>query len=63
VIEPLAIHVLLRLDGQHSLRGLIRAVTEEIGLDAAELEQSVVTSARELYGLGFLTAADAAQRT
>ena len=63
VIEPLAIHVLLRLDGQHSLRGLIRAVTEEVGLDAAELEQSVVTSARELYRLGFLTAADAAQRT
>jgi hypothetical protein len=63
VIEPLAIHVLLRLDGQASLRELVRAVTEEFGLDATDLENAVVPSVRELYGLGFLTAAGAARPT
>lgn len=54
-IQPLAIHVLLRLDGQQSLRTLIAVVQEELGLDGDELQQAVVTSARQLYGLGFLT--------
>ena len=56
-IQPLAIHVLLRLDGQQSLRALIAVVEEELGLEHTELQQAVVTSVRELYGLGFLTAA------
>ena len=55
-IQPLAIHVLLRLDGKQPLRALIGVVEEELGLEHTELQQAVVTSVRELYGLGFLTA-------
>lgn len=54
-IEPLAIHVLLRLDGQQSLEALIDVVQEELGLDSEALTQAVVTSVRELFGLGFLS--------
>ena len=58
-IQPLAIHVLLRLDGERSLKEVIAAVEEELGLDGEELSQAVVGSVRELYGLGFLSSVGA----
>lgn len=55
MIQPLAIHALLRLDGQQTLRTVIAAVQDELGLHGEELQQAVVASVRELFGLGFLS--------
>lgn len=53
-VEPLAIHVLLRLDGETRLGELVDALANELGLDARQLTAAVTTSTKELCGAGFL---------
>jgi SAM-dependent methyltransferase len=53
-LDPPAMHVLLALDGNHSLREVIGAVASANGLEEAWLAEASLPSLRQLYGRGFL---------
>ncbi len=52
-VDPLAVHVLVALDGR-SVREVVGAVAAERGLDAAQLAAGTLPSLRGLYQRGFL---------
>ena len=54
-VEPDAIHVLPRLDGDATLAEAIDRAARETGLDRARIEQAALTTARRLYQRGFLS--------
>ena len=51
-VDPLAIHVLLRLDGTTSVRELCAAVAADTGLDEAALTTAAEATMRRLVGAG-----------
>jgi hypothetical protein len=53
-VDPLALHVLLRMDGVRSLRELVGETAAETGLDEDAVRARAVQAVRELYGLGLL---------
>lgn len=52
-VDPLAVHVLLALDGR-PVREVVRAVAEAGGIEEAELAAGSLPSLHRLYGRGFL---------
>jgi methylase of polypeptide subunit release factors len=58
-VEPLAIHVLLRFDGEAPLGDILARCVDELGLDRDELVVAVTKSVRELSAAGFLAAPSA----
>jgi SAM-dependent methyltransferase len=53
-VEPLAVHVLLRLDGTHSVGEVVTEVSAERGLEAGALAEAARPAVRRLYERGFL---------
>lgn len=53
-VDPLAVHVLLRLDGERTLDALVDEVASERGIDRALLRERSFETVRRLYGHGLL---------
>lgn len=53
-VDPLAVHVLVRLDGRRRLREVIDAVAAERGLERSSLAEDSLETVSRLYGLGLL---------
>jgi methylase of polypeptide subunit release factors len=54
-VDPLALHVLVRLDGRHTLDELVESVAGDRGLDRALLSERSLDCVRRLFELGLLT--------
>lgn len=54
-VEPDAIHVLPRLDGEATLAEAVDGAAAETGLDREQMERAALTTARRLYERGFLS--------
>lgn len=53
-VEPLAVHILVALDGRRTLGEVVQDVAAQRGLDHASLAARSFDAVRQLYGLGFL---------
>jgi methylase of polypeptide subunit release factors len=53
-VEPMAVHVLPRLDGSATVADVVGRTAQEAGLDPAQLEVATLTTVRRLYERGFL---------
>jgi methylase of polypeptide subunit release factors len=56
-LHPLAVHVVVRLDGRRTLDEVVREVAAERGLDAESLTERSLEAVRRLYRLGLLARA------
>jgi hypothetical protein len=53
-VEPLATHVLFRMDGKRSVRDLVQEAARDTGVSKRELTHLALETIRELYALGLL---------
>ena len=57
-LDPLAVHVVVRLDGRSTLAEIVREVAAERGLAPEPLAERSLDAVRRLYGLGLLARAE-----
>lgn len=53
-VDPLALHVILRIDGRRTLGEIVGQARDETGLDAGALTRSAIDTVRGLLAAGFL---------
>jgi methylase of polypeptide subunit release factors len=53
-VDPLAVHVLLRLDGRQTLQELSDSVSADLGIERTSLSQAAANTCRRLFEVGCL---------
>jgi methylase of polypeptide subunit release factors len=54
-VDPLALHVVLRIDGRRTLGEIVGQARDETGLDGSALTRSAIDTVRELLDAGLMT--------